>query len=601
MLTLFKKNKLYSLLVFLAIEVASSIFCSINVSAQVVPPDREYLFLQDKLKKVNTRQQKKEIAQKRTRAASSKITKGGDSLPFDISASTLDFDTSGSILKAAGSVIISYSSMIAESSEAKVNTVTNEAELTKDVRISDVNANLTAQNALVNLGTGESKLDDVSLYFLEGNYSVQAKEASRSAKDEYSLKNAILTTCSCPEGEDCRPWSLSSSEATIERDGYGQAWGSSLRVYDVPVFYLPYIFFPAKTDRQSGFLPATFGIGRRDGFLFNLPFFWDIDDSTDLTITSLYESRVRVGGQLDGRKVFSRNHNFEFGGLYVDESERLGKDGKPLLLGTRVDGLADKNIDTHRFGGYVNELWSKKIFGQPFQWIVDAHYVSDDFIAREIQNTRIADQNSRFLTSSGTLRTPVGDSLSLDLYTEYNQSLGTTKDSAIFQRLPQLSLTGMNFYRPFGTNPYGLRMVVSHSVDSTNFVREQDYSGMRNEVNENVTLPFFFGNYFEGSLKGGVRASKYSLTTADQVDLNTGGSSTPLPDSSDRLVPTMGGRMGTVFEGIYDITEGNPIKLITELGTLGKTQELVRAKHTIEPGLSYLYVPDVDQSENPQF
>ena len=586
------------------IVVAIIALTSFDVTAQVQPPDKNYLYLQDKLNKVEAKKRKKELERKRQQAASSKLSKESN-LPFDITASTIDFDTNGSVLEAAGNVIISYSSLIAESSEAKVNTLTNEAELSKDVRISDLNANLTAQKAHVNLENGEGRLEDASLFFAEGNYSVQAREVSRTAKEEYKLKDSVMTTCSCPEGEDCRPWSLRSSETSVERDGYGEAWNSSLRVYDVPVFYIPYIFFPVKTERQSGFLAPTFGVGRRNGLIFNLPFYWDIDDSTDMTLTGMYESRVRVGGMMEARKTFSRNHNMEIGGLYLDESERLGGDGKPLLLGTRLDGLADKEIDTHRYGGYMSEMWNKKILGHDFQWIVDAHYASDDLITREIQNTKIGDQTSRFLTSSATLRTPVGNNFSFDVYSEYNQSLYTQSDKTLFQRFPQLTLSGMNFIRPFGDNPYGLRLVFSHSADSTNFVREQDYSGMRNEINENATLPFYLGNYLDGTLKAGVRASQYDLTTADEDNaLNQGSDSSnfkPLPSSSDRLVPSFSSKVGTVFERVYDVREGNPIKWIGELGALGKLQSMERVKHTLEPSLNYLYVPDVDQSDNPQF
>lgn len=592
--SLFRLNSVARILLCCAIF---SLFSSAALS-QVQPPDREYLFLRDKLKKVEDKKRKKELAQKRAQAASSKLTKE-NKLPFDITATTIDFDTSGSVLSAAGNVIISYSTLIAEASTAKVNTITNEAELRNDVRISDINANLTADSAKVNLSTGESKLEEASLYFAEGNYNVVAREVGRSAKDEYSLKDAVMTTCSCPEGEDCRPWSIRSSEATVERDGYGQAWNSSLRVYDVPVFYLPYLIFPAKTERQSGLLSPTFGVGRRSGFIFNLPFYWDIDDSTDMTLTGMYESRVRVGGSVDARKVFSRNHNLEFGGLYLDESARDG-----LLLGTRIDGMADTTIDKNRFGLYMNQQWEKEVLGQKFQWLVDGHYVSDDYIPREIQNSRIGQESARFLTSSASLRTPVGDDFTFEVYSEFNQSLYDQDDDRIFQRLPQVSLTGMNFIKPFGDNPYGLRLVFSHSAESVNFRRIDDYSGMRNEINEQATLPFYLGNYLEGNVKTGIRATQYSLTADDINNLNTGGDTStfsPLPDSSNRFVPTISSRVGTVFERVYDLEQGNPLKWIGELGAIGKSQSMERVKHTFEPNLSYLFVPDIDQSDNPQF
>ncbi len=214
----------------------------VEAQVQIMPPDRRFIFLDDQLKKERALQRKREFKQKRDRAASSKSPASG-TLPFDISADTIDFDTSGSVLEATGNVIISYSSLIAEASIARVDTLKNEAELREDVRISDINSDLTAETARINLDTGEGHLEEVSLFFAEGDYRVSAREVNRSPTDEFTFKDTTLTTCICPDGDDCPPWSMYARDAKIERDGYGQAWGSTLRVYDVPVMYLPYIFF----------------------------------------------------------------------------------------------------------------------------------------------------------------------------------------------------------------------------------------------------------------------------------------------------------------------------------------------------------------------
>jgi lipopolysaccharide assembly outer membrane protein LptD (OstA) len=371
------------------------------LAAQVETPDKRYLFNEDRVRKIKTQKRKKELAAKRKQAASSKVSKNSD-LPFDISASTIDFDTTGSILTAAGNVIISYSSLIAEASEIKVNTKTNEATLSKDVRITDVDANMTAKQAHMNLDSGVGKLEDVSLFFTDGNYRVQAKEVEKLKGEDYQLKDAVLTTCNCPEGEDCRPWSLATGESRIERNGYGQAWNSSLRVYDVPVFYLPYIYFPAKSERQSGLLPVTFGPGRRTGFALQVPYFWAISDSADATLTGIYESKVRTGLDVEVRKLFLGNHTLQIGAVFLDESQRKGRS-----LGTNVSGFTDPSRDTQRLAGYYNQNWNGKVGLQPFQFIADGHYVSDDLIPREYQRDAIAEQDARFVTSTAVLRSVV--------------------------------------------------------------------------------------------------------------------------------------------------------------------------------------------------
>jgi LPS-assembly protein len=588
------------LLVFL---YAGQIYAQI----QVMPPDRRYIFLEDQMRREMALERKREFRQKRSQASASKAVQGHD-LPFDISADTIDFDTSGSILEAAGNVIISYASLIAEASRAKVDTVKNEAELIEDVRVTDVNSNLTARLARLNFESGEALMEDSTLFFAEGDYHVTAKEITRSPTDEFRLNDTFMTTCVCPDGDDCPPWSIYSERAKIQRDGYGQAWNSSMRVYDTPVFYLPYIFFPAKTERQSGFLPATFGVGRRSGLTLAVPFYWDINNSTDATITAVYEAKIRTGAEVEFRKMFARTHSLEMGVLYFDESQRQGR-----LLGTRVDGIADPNLREKRYAGFIDESWSTKVMGHPVQLIIDGHYVSDNLLPREMERDRIARQEDRFVTSSAVVRTPIGESFSLDLSSEYNQAMVTNNDF-VFQRLPELSLTGMEYYRPFGENPFGLRLVLSHSASATNFSRKQDYTGMRHEIHETAKLPFFIGNYLEGSVQGSVRGSYYSLSSrdtletvltdeglADQDDMMDPHDDDLLPRTSNRLVPSLDSRLGTVFEKVIPLEEGNPLKFIGELGKSGRSQELVRVKHTIEPDVRHLFVANVDQSMNPQF
>jgi LPS-assembly protein len=598
-----KLHRLTSFLFFLLLFFADIVHAQI----QVMPPDRRYLFLEDQMKRERAIERKREFKEKRSQASASKAV-SGETLPFDISADVIDFDTSGSILEAAGNVIISYSSLIAEASKARVDTTNNEAELSGDVRISDVNSNLLAELARINLESGEGFLEDATLFFTEGDYHVEAREIRRSPQDEFTLKDTLMTTCLCPDGEDCSPWSIYAEDAKIQRDGYGQAWNSTMRVYDVPVFYLPYIFFPAKTERQSGFLPATFGMGRRAGFSVAVPFYWDINNSTDATITAVYEAKIRTGADVEFRKMFARNHSLELGFLYFDEKQRQGR-----LLGTRIDGLADPSLDERRYAGFIDESWSTKVWNQPLQFIVDGRYVSDNLLPREMERDRIARQEDRFVTSSAVLRTPVGDSFSLDVTSEYNQAMVTNNDF-VFQRLPEISLTGLDYYRPFGENPFGARLVLSHSLSTTNFVRKEDYAGMRSEFHETAKLPFFIGNYLEGSVQGGVRGSYYSLSSRDTLEtiLTDEGLAEEfeeldpmeedfLPGTSNRFIPSLDTRLGTVFEKVLPLEDDSIVKFIGELGKSGRSQELVRLKHTIEPSVRHFFVANVDQTDNPQF
>ena len=581
---------------FLSLTCVLVIFSGLaSAYAQPEAPDRKYLFQEDKDKKEREQNQREAVRNKKKRYQSSE--KSGQ-LPFDVSATSLNFDSTGNKLIADGGVLITYSSFILEAMKAVIDVATNEAEITGDVRISDVTGSLTADSAKLNLNTGSGHLEDVQIEFAEGGFKLDAAEAERERGEIYTLKETTLTTCECAEETNCPPWRIRANDAKIVRNGYGQVWGATVDVLNVPVFYTPYLIFPAKSERQSGLLPATFGRGRRSGFDFELPFFWAIDDSTDMTLTGIYESNVRTGLDTELRKVFSLNHRLEGGLIYLNESARDG-----ALLGTNTTGLSDPTFSDNRFGGYLNDSWRGEAGEVPIQFLLDGRYVSDDLFVREYENDKIAKFNSRFVTSRAVLRAPISSTFTADLSSEFNQSL-VSDDDFVFQRLPEAQVTGVNVFKPFGENPLGAKLVATSKAISTNFLRKESYTGSRSELQQAVKLPFHYRNYFDAAVEGSLRGSYYNLTDPTKLTPgNNGAASTTeeLKKNSDRLIPSLNASANTVFERVFQASDSDFWKSFTELGTLGRNQELVRLKHTLEPGLKYRYVPDVDQEDTPIF
>ena len=563
--------------------------------AQPEAPDRKYLFQEDKEKKEREQNQREALRGKKKRYQSSE--KSGQ-LPFDVSATSLNFDSTGNKLIADGGVLITYSSFILEAMKAVIDVSTNEAEITGDVRISDVTGSLTAESAKLNLNTGSGHLSDVKIEFAEGGFKMEAAEADRERGENYQLKETTLTTCECAEETNCPPWRIRADEAKVVRNGYGQVWGATLDVLNVPVFYTPYLIFPAKSERQSGFLPATPSRGRRSGIGLEVPYFWAIDDSTDMTLTGIYESKVRVGLDTELRKVFSLNHRLEGSLIYLNESLR-----GDALLGTNTTGLSDPTFSDNRFGGYLNDSWRGEAGDVPIQFLLNGKYVSDDLFAREYENDKIAKFNSRFVTSRAVLRAPISSTFTADLSSEFNQSL-VSDDDFVFQRLPEAQLTGVNVFKPFGDNPLGAKLVATSKAISTNFLRKESYTGSRSELQQAVKLPFHYRNFFDAAVEGSLRGSYYNLTDNVKFTPGTGSTSptrTELEKNSDRLVPGLNANANTVFERVFQVSDNDFWKSFTELGTLGRNQQLVRLKHTLEPGLKYRYVPDVDQDDTPIF
>ncbi len=66
-------------------------------------------------------------------------------------------------------------------------------------------------------------------------------------------------------GEPDRYWSFRIGRGTVELDGYAHLRNLSFRVGRMPILYTPYLLWPVKKDRASGFLMPQVGYSARRG------------------------------------------------------------------------------------------------------------------------------------------------------------------------------------------------------------------------------------------------------------------------------------------------------------------------------------------------
>ncbi len=569
--------------------------------SQIEPPDRRYLYEGDRNFRANKIQQKQKSNQRRERIKQRSLSAGDK--PYNIESSSLRYDNETQTLNADGELSLTYQTTVAEASRGSVNSATNDVYLEGDVRIEDLDFDLTADVVELNLNDETGIMKNARMNFDQGSYKLNADRINRVSKDSFVFEDVSLTTCECDE--DCPPWKINASEARVEHEGYGEVWDATLNFSNIPVFYLPYLIFPVKNQRQSGFLPPTFGAGGQRGFELSAPFFWNIDDSTDATITSVLQTSSRVGLDVEFRKVLSKNSRVDAGVVYLNESLRgRAADGSPNLQGTVIDDYFDQTIDENRLGLYLNHNWQGEVAGIDFQWILDGSYVSDDFLPREYEKSEIALFNSRFVTSRAVARAFLTDTTTLDVSSEWNQAI-LDNDDLIFQRLPEVTLNSLNVFRPFGDNDYGLKLVSRSNLSYVNFDRKENFKGSRSELYQKLSVPFYYQNYLEGAFETSLRASSYSLSRGGTLSLantSTGGTDEFLLDgSSNRVVPDFNFRLGTVFEKVYDVSDSSFLKAIHDVGRRGRAGQLKRFKHTIEPVARYQFVPNVDQDDNPLF
>ena len=113
--------------------------------------------------------------------------------------------------------------------------------------------------------------------------------------DQETYTDATYSTCDPSD----RKWEIHGDTIDMDRDSnVGKVHGATVKIGNVPVMYLPYMSFSLDNERKSGFLVPNFGASGHSGFMFALPYYFNLAPNYDATLTGiLYGER---GLMLDG-------------------------------------------------------------------------------------------------------------------------------------------------------------------------------------------------------------------------------------------------------------------------------------------------------------
>ncbi len=102
------------------------------------------------------------------------------------------------------------------------------------------------------------------------------------------MPDASYTTCK-PGNNN---WRLAAKKVKMNKvTGRGEAWHAKMYVKDVPIFYWPYVNFPIDKRRQTGFLLPSIGSSSKHGATIGLPWYWNMAENYDYTISPFYLSK----------------------------------------------------------------------------------------------------------------------------------------------------------------------------------------------------------------------------------------------------------------------------------------------------------------------
>ena len=299
-----------------------------------------------------------------------------ENAPINAHADNTQTDLAAETTTLTGDVQIRQGYRYLRSDQAVVQKNPQQIALSGNVELREPGLLLLSDSAKVMVDDKTAQMDDVQYLLHEKHVTGDADSLARSETGVISMINATYTYCPV----DDRQWHLQTSSLTLDpNDSQGRARNVTLKVGEVPVFYTPYLQFPLGSQRMSGFLVPSFGLGE-DGFDLQTPYYLNLAPNYDMLFTPRYISDrgLMLGSSFRHMSEYT-NTSVMANVLPSDSKAGNGIDSDRWYFSTRHDGNAER--------------WESK---------VDMTAVSDDDYFHDFSNAGLrASSNSQLRKEAG--------------------------------------------------------------------------------------------------------------------------------------------------------------------------------------------------------
>lgn len=317
----------------------------------------------------------------------------------------------------------------------------------------DINSQIgSAKNATFKLAERGIISDETNAVAIQSRG--KAKAISLEGQDFVRLQNVDYTTCK--EGQDdffVRAKNLELDQAT----GMGTATNASIIFKGVPIFYAPRFTFPINDERKSGFLYPFIGSDSDSGFVFGVPWYWNIAPQMDATFYPRFFSDrgVQLGTEF---RHLSENSETEIKAEYLPSDKEFEDEDRYAF------SVQHQRDFTRRLRGTLdyNDVSDQEYF-QDFS--SDIRTFSATYIPRTARLNYSADY--------WTLNTSIND------YELVDSEI--SEENAPFDRLPDIRFRG-NFPKVAGIE-------FDLEASATNFSHDVKQEGWRYLVEPSVSVP----------------------------------------------------------------------------------------------------------------
>jgi LPS-assembly protein len=506
---------------------------------------------------------------------------GNPKVPWRISADSVEYDAASTTYYASGNVVIEKQATRLVADSVAFNHKTMTASAAGHVVLTAGGDVLTGDRMRLNLDKETGVVNDGSIFLKANHFYIRGARIEKTGQNTYAAEKGSITSC---DG-DHPDWIITGRKIKVNVDGYGTATHAVLSAGSVPLLYTPYLVFPAKNHRQSGLLAPEVGLSGRQGFTWDQPLFWAINDSSDATLDTRYMQKRGTKVGLEYRYALS---DASRGAVMADGlKDRQTDNGTPAS--TENWGYSGDAYDRPNSDRY----WLRAKADQELPYDAMAHLdldiVSDQDYLVEFRDGPSGYNATRnyFLNTFGrdldtydeTIRT---NRLNINkIWSRYalNGDLIWNDDvikrrwqdtNDTLQQLPDIQFNAAK-QQIFDSSLYW-----DMNSEYDYFYRQDGDRGHRLDVYPRAYLPLRWQHYLSIEPSVGLRQTVWQM---DRYSENT----------LDR----------TSYREIYDLE----LDLSTELSKIMKTPlaSVDRIRHSIKPEVIYTYIPNQDQSDLPYF
>jgi len=455
------------------------------------------------------------------------------------------------ILKKGNKTIKAETIEYDEVSEKIITKGNTDIELgTMSLKGSDLNYKLSDETGRIENSTFNFKSDKkqktkmrngVAITERSYDYRGDAKTIFFEGENNKRMESSRVTTCEA----DSDDWYLKTNKMEVNtKTDRVSASNAIVEFKGVPILYTPYVNFSLNNNRKSGFLSSTFGSTTKSGFDLQIPYYFNISPNMDATLTARYLGKR--GPLADGEYRYMDEN---FSGVdkiqLLSHDEASGKDNRYFV-----------NLShSHKLDNGLSAYYD-------FQKVSDNDYFGD--LTSSIQTTSTINLPQR----AGIGYT--NDGWNMSLLAEKFQTLTTASDSP-YQRLPQINLIKSTKSKNFQSD-FKSEWVYFDRDSKFIFDNDKKVTGSRLSITETIGAPIrrSYG-YIEPKI--GVNMRSYSLNNSTGSNYSS---------NKNLIIPTVSINSGVYFDREVNIFNEN-------------------YNNTIEPQLSYIYTPYVNQNMVPLF